>query len=119
VRELENVVRRVLALRSNRSSRTITADDLPDDVLGRVLQRATDSELEARFAAHFLAKAQDGRLGLTEILDVCERLILQQALARTEGNQSKAAQLLGTTRRTIFNKIVKHDLHSTAGAAAE
>jgi len=47
-------------------------------------------------------------MSLQDVLDYCEHLVLDKALAQTGHNQTKTAELLKTTPRTIFNKIRKH-----------
>jgi DNA-binding NtrC family response regulator len=38
---------------------------------------------------------------------------IRRVLAKTNGNQSKAAELLGVTRKTLFNKIKRYGLNKT------
>jgi DNA-binding NtrC family response regulator len=40
----------------------------------------------------------------------CEKMIIIHALTRTEGNQSAAAELLGTTNRILRYKIHKYGI---------
>jgi two-component system response regulator AtoC len=42
--------------------------------------------------------------------DASEREAIEQALARTSGNQTKAAKLLGVSRRTLSNRLNRHGL---------
>jgi two-component system, NtrC family, nitrogen regulation response regulator GlnG len=41
------------------------------------------------------------------VLEIIEKPLLEQALARTEGNQLKAARILGINRNTMRTKIKK------------
>jgi len=41
------------------------------------------------------------------VLEIIEKPLIEQALARTEGNQFKAARILGINRNTIRVKIKK------------
>jgi len=41
------------------------------------------------------------------VLEIIEKPLFEQALARTEGNQLKAARILGINRNTIRSKIKK------------
>ncbi len=41
------------------------------------------------------------------VLEIIEKPLIEQALARTEGNQLKAARFLGINRNTIRSKIKK------------
>ena len=43
-------------------------------------------------------------------LEAVERSLIEQALDRTQGNQSAAARLLGITRYTLRYRLEKHGL---------
>ncbi len=47
---------------------------------------------------------------LSRSLEYFERLLLEAALHKTQGNQSQTAHLLGITPRSIYNKIHKYQL---------
>jgi Nif-specific regulatory protein len=40
----------------------------------------------------------------------CEKTIIIHALTRTRGNQSAAAELLGTTKRILAYKVHKYEI---------
>jgi two-component system NtrC family response regulator len=80
VRELENVIKRAVIL----------AD-------GQVIQ-ATDLALEA-------SATEDEPLNLREARDAAERREVVRALARANGNLSKAADLLGISRPTLYDLL--------------
>lgn len=45
------------------------------------------------------------------MVNLCvERAVLQVALERTEGNQTRAADMLGITRGTLRKKLLVHQL---------
>jgi len=44
------------------------------------------------------------------VMSCVEKPLLQIAMTRAQGNQSKAAQLLGITRNTLRKKLVSHQL---------
>ena len=44
------------------------------------------------------------------VMSCVEKPLLQTAMRRAQGNQSKAAQLLGITRNTLRKKLVTHQL---------
>ncbi len=86
VRELENLIERAVALST---SDAITAADLPDElVTGRA---ATD---------HGIVLAEQG-IDLEATLERIRVDLMQQALARTGGVQTQAAELLGITFRSF------------------
>lgn len=94
VRELRNVIERAALLGSGDR---ITGDDV---VLGRS-------------ALGFSAQANQPAVQLPQEgcnLAAVEKDLVRQALERTQGNQTKAAALLGITRDQIRYKIEKHGL---------
>ena len=107
VRELENAVAQaVLRMRGDR----ITADDL---ALRIVTPRDEDwSAQEPDDATTVLEQA----LGLFlakfpgEALERLERMVFAKALTATEGNQVRAAKLLGTTRNVVRNRMARFRL---------
>ncbi len=44
------------------------------------------------------------------VMSCVEKPLLQAAMTRAQGNQSKAAQLLGITRNTLRKKLMTHQL---------
>ena len=48
---------------------------------------------------------------LAMVVNCVERPVLQAALEKTNGNQSKAAEMLGITRSTLRKKLAAHNLH--------
>lgn len=44
------------------------------------------------------------------VMSCVEKPLLQTAMTRAQGNQSKAAQLLGITRNTLRKKLMAHQL---------
>jgi DNA-binding NtrC family response regulator len=92
IRQLENTVERALALSPGRSQ--IDVSVLPPDVRG-------DKPGERGVT---IALPEQG-LDLERELAVVERVYIAQALARTEQNRSRAADLLGVKRTTLVEKI--------------
>lgn len=85
-RELENVLERAVALADGAN---LTSDDLPE----RVRSSGNTSGM--------LARAQEQRMTLADL----EREYIVQALQRTSGNKTRAAELLGIDRRTLHRKL--------------
>jgi transcriptional regulator of acetoin/glycerol metabolism len=85
IRELRNIVERAMILCGGDR---IRASDLP---LGGVAVDENDG-------AEFLS------------LDELERLHIRRVLDATERNLSRAAEILGVTRTTLYNKLRKYDL---------
>ena len=47
---------------------------------------------------------------LAMVISCVERPVLQVALEKANGNQSRAAQMLGITRSSLRKKLLAHDL---------
>jgi two-component system, NtrC family, response regulator AtoC len=86
VRELENAVERAVAFAQGAE---ITAADLPERV-------RTSGE-----AAGLVARAAARRLTLAEL----ERDYILETLRHTGGNKSRAAEMLGLDRKTLYRKL--------------
>lgn len=80
VRQLQNVIRRLVAMEPPGA--------IPEEVVRR--------ELEA-------GEAEDEVTGL----DAVERQHIQRVLEQTEGNKTKAAEILGIQRRTLYKKLAR------------
>jgi two-component system response regulator AtoC len=48
-----------------------------------------------------------------------ERILLEQVLHHSAGNQSQAAEILGITRGTLRNKIREHGIRITQSISVE
>jgi len=55
-------------------------------------------------------KAETSAVNLKARVEAYERVPVVEALRRTKGNQSRAAELLGTSRRIVNYKIRKYRL---------
>ena len=58
-----------------------------------------------------VAEMIDRRIYLDEALGEFEKRFIQNALTKTRGNQTKAAQVLGVHRNTLNRKIVQYKLN--------
>ena len=90
IRELRNLCERLSILLAGK---VIEPDNLPAELLGY-----TGSELPPNFTL-----PHDGLN-----LEALEADLIQQALERTRGNQSKSAKLLGLTRDTLLYRMNKY-----------
>jgi two-component system nitrogen regulation response regulator GlnG len=106
VRELQNVLKQTL-LRS--AGPVIIPDFLPERVRHPAAESATASSIEAGATdiRQFVEERLDG--GSTnlyaETLEFMDRFIIAHVLRISEGNQSKAARILGITRGSLRNKV--------------
>ena len=87
VRELENCIERAILLAQGE---TIEKEQLPPS-----LQSLISGKVKTSF------------IGLSSVVESQERQMIVSALQETNGNQTQAARLLGTTKRIIQYKIKK------------
>jgi two-component system NtrC family response regulator len=97
IRELENVIERMLVLSNGEE---ISESDLPDE-LRRVSTLPSTSSLVLDIPDEGIS------------LDAVERELLLQALEKAGGNQTKAAQYLDISRRTFIYRMEKHGLRQS------
>jgi DNA-binding NtrC family response regulator len=109
IRQLQNVIRRVL-LQSRgytigwQDCRTVLEQSEPAfvaspslrDLVGATLTRVIEGDLEA---------------ALPELEQAFEREVYRQAIARSGGNQAKAARWLGVSRLTLREKLRSYGMH--------
>jgi two-component system, NtrC family, response regulator HydG len=128
VRQLENIVRQTLVHKDNDTPLTLA--DLPAEVLQRLSKPQDRWQEQSQTMSE---EAEEGRLALLPQRDLpsavvklfdannwrlsrslasCEKLLLEQALRKTHGNQSQTARLLGITSRSVYNKVRKYHLTS-------
>jgi transcriptional regulator with GAF, ATPase, and Fis domain len=91
VRQLENVIERALALGGGR--RVIDVDDLPPEM------RAESAQVS------IVPRLLDEGVDLPFLVGEFERQLIDQALARTDGNRGAAARLLSLKRTTLVEKL--------------
>ena len=105
VRELEHTVERALILAG------------PDPVGIEHLSFAQSASGAAPAGATWVPEIPEEGLNLEDL----ERELIVKALERARGNKSRAARLLGLTRRTLYSRMEKHGLRKPgdAGEAGE
>jgi DNA-binding NtrC family response regulator len=96
IRELENLIERLTILTPHE---TVTLRDLPSGM------RSTDQ------TATLKEDVLSGSRPLSDAVDEFERELIVKALQRTGFNQTKAAALLGTSRRILKYRIEKLKIH--------
>ena len=87
VRELENIVERVATLAA---SDVIEKDDLPSVI--------------------FKKPESNGALSLADVAAGAEKDHIIRTLAATNGNKTRAAELLGISRKTLWEKMNSYGL---------
>jgi len=91
VRELENVLERMVLLSEKES---LTLEDVPPEIRGVGPDNSTAT----------LREKMDG------LLHVTEKQMIVEALNKTGQNRTRAAELLGISRRALINKIREYGL---------
>jgi two-component system nitrogen regulation response regulator GlnG len=125
VRELENLVRRLAAIRVED---TVSAATIDQELSATPPAAATDAAsldlgefLENHFSQYFSAFA--GALPPPDlyerVLAAVEPPLLRACLAATNGNQIKAAELLGINRNTLRSKLRERNVRPIRGYAAQ
>jgi len=109
VRQLENVVRKVLLLAGDY---TISADHVRAATTPVTAPEQTSDQSLRDYAAALLAAAQRGELDRSHarLLEAAEQEIIRQAIRLTHGNQLQAARLLGISRLTLREKLTQWGL---------
>jgi two-component system NtrC family response regulator len=83
------------------------------EVENRVKRAVIMSEGKLLSAADLDLAAPDGAAGdygLREARDQAERVVIQRALSRENGNVSRAARVLGVSRPTLYGLIRQHNI---------
>ena len=97
MRELENLVERLLIMRN---SDTITIDDLPDKI-----RSGSDAPGTAAHPGSVVNLPDDGYS-----LEQLEREVVVQALERNGWNQTAAARFLRIPRHTLIYRMEKYEI---------
>ncbi|MGH7724180.1 MAG: sigma-54-dependent transcriptional regulator [Candidatus Eiseniibacteriota bacterium] len=125
VRELEHVIARALIIAG---AQPVTADEL----IFQPVRRGGVAALAAAGPAGATGSAGTGERGagfleggfaIPEIpegglsLEALEKALILAALEKAQGNKTRAARLLGLTRRTLYSRMEKHALRSPGDAS--
>ena len=97
VRELSNVIERSLALCT---APCLTAADLRIDHSRSLNPGMIPSAITGEFGAHSLSRSADRTMSLKEL----ETAYIAEVLARTRGNKTEAARILGINRTTLYRR---------------
>lgn len=98
VRELENVLERAFHFSA---SNWIEADDIHLNV--KRMQPYREKQQE-----HFKILPTVESLPRKELMNKTEKFVLIQALQKADGNRTKAAEILGISRSTLYQKLKKY-----------
>jgi DNA-binding NtrC family response regulator len=103
VRELENVVYESMVM-SDASA--IEERDLPLRIVN------WRGEAEELCDAPSEGPAKPMNSAIQDLADRTERKMIEEALRATGGNRTRAAQILGISRKTLFNKMAAHGIRA-------
>jgi DNA-binding NtrC family response regulator len=128
VRQLENLVRQALVNKVDDSP--LNLSDLPIEVWRQLSQQGetlslrsepvSEGKESSEYSPETLPRVTPSDLAkllhanswnLSRSLQYCEKLLLEAALHRAQGNQSQTARLLGITPRSVYNMVRKYNLH--------
>lgn len=101
VRELEHAVERAVVLCRGAE---IELDHLPDDISGTVAEAEEEGHGKLRT--------------LAEAVKEFEREYLMRALTAAEGKKSKAAEILGISRKNLWEKLRGHGVDSQRASSS-
>ncbi|MFU2157637.1 MULTISPECIES: sigma-54-dependent transcriptional regulator [unclassified Caldisericum] len=96
VRELENAIARGVIVTS---APLILLEDLP-----QTLQNKIKSE------EYNKTEVEEENLNLPKLIEKIEKEAIIKALEKAQGNKTKAAQILGISRKSLFNKLRYYNL---------
>jgi DNA-binding NtrC family response regulator len=116
VRQLENVIRGAMAGRTDAAPLGLA--DLPPEILREISASSEPravapppETVEGRDWPQSSARLLDANgWNLARALESCERMLLTEAIACHRGNQTRMAQVLGITPRSVYNKLRRHHL---------
>lgn len=119
VRQLENIVCQMLVNKEDQQS--LDLPDLPQTLLYDLARAQTEmsndevqsSNRDNNLASEVSRLVREEQWALSKALHHCEKFLVREALTMTEGNQARAAQLLGITPRSVYNLIRRHQLFAT------
>lgn len=110
VRQLEHCIYRVLIftrgypIQVSDVNRARDVDQASQQPVSQSLEQSLGELVSRHLDAHVGGRAHE------ELLDKADRLLIEEALRRTNGNQTHAAQLLGLTRPTLHAKMQRHGI---------
>lgn len=108
VRQLENIVRRALAMTD--PERPLDLAALPREIWAELVSERDGDARHTHAVGQAAAGDPNLDLNLARSVARHERNLVVTALRMSEGNQTRAASLLGITTRSIYNKLRKHRL---------
>lgn len=100
IRELKNVIERVIILHKKQAKKSLNADDIPDYI-------------DVSLPASNPIKADINDLGLAKRMERVEKETILEALKMTKGQITQTAELLKIPRTSLYYKLKKHQISFT------
>jgi len=95
IRELKNIVERIVILVKNNNAKRVEIDFLPNAIVQKSKYDSFDSKEE---------------LDLNIVTEAVEKRTIERALEIANGNKAKAAKILNIPRSTLYFKLEKYNL---------
>jgi len=109
VRELENIIRQTLVFKT--SGKILVVSDLPEHILRQTGKTETQFTMPAELRDYLIRQlSKNHQLKLSEMIKGFEASVLTTAINDLELRGTKLAQKLGLNRRTLYNKLKRHQL---------
>ncbi len=111
VRELENAIARGVIITS---APLIMEEHLPPELIKRIKKTTNqDAKISKKNTEPNSAKAEGEKevTPLPEAIAKLEKEMIMKALEKSKGNKTKAAKMLGISRKSLFNKIRDYKLN--------
>jgi DNA-binding NtrC family response regulator len=117
VRELENIIRQSLVFKTEGS--IFNVSDLPEFVRNLASSRKESSQtIPLELAEIISRKLSDGTLDFEMLIDNVEHQILETAIRKLGLKGTQLADRLNLNRRTLYNKLRKHNISITSHACS-
>ena len=115
VRELENAIKRALVMCAGQMLLTEHFSEIFDKPISdsQIDRHNTDQQvyafLQGQVASYLESESDDGQL-YAAIRSIFEKPLFEIVLEHTEGNRSKASEILGINRNTLHTKLTEYDI---------
>ena len=110
IRELRSVIRQAVL---NSTGTVIAPECLPEFITGTAPPNGSSHQESVVDLVEFIdRRLSTGSTNLyAELVELMERVLMTRVLAKTEGNQSKAAEILGITRGKVRDRIANYGIN--------
>jgi len=114
VRELRNVIERAAILAGEGS---IRVEHLPPTFHGTSGGGRPAAAASAAVGGHAASNGSELRVPVGSTIEFAERALIELTLEHTKNNKTRAAEILGISQKTLFNKLREYGAQDAPGAA--